>query len=175
MVTTNGCIKFEFEPTQWRSPSYFCWEWRWFFIPTRWNRKVMIYNYVLCWLYSTTKSVIIALFCSLYFAGFYCIGFSIKLVKNWVRIEEQVDFMRNLWEANPRSSHVRSTWLEAEKPCQAVSFASISQLRPSHEIVTKRFVWRIFKCDFLTLHPYYIYTLITLKCKGGHSEKKNPR
>ena len=56
----------------------------------------MIYNYVLCWLYSTTKSVIIALFCSLYFAGFYCIGFSIKLVKNWVRIEEQVDFMRNL-------------------------------------------------------------------------------
>ena len=118
MVTTNGCIKFELEPTQWRSPSYFCWEWRWFFIPTRWTRKVVIYNYVLCWLYSMTKNVIIALFCSLYFVGFYCIGFSIKLVKNWVRIEEQVDFMRNLWEANSQ---------------------------------------KIFKCDFLTLHSYYIY------------------
>ena len=44
--------------------------------------KVVIYNYVLCWLYSMTKSVVFALFCSLYFVGFYCIGFSIKLVKN---------------------------------------------------------------------------------------------
>ena len=45
--------------------------------------KVVIYNYVLCWLYSMTKSVIIAL--NLFpciFVGFYCIGFSIKLMKN---------------------------------------------------------------------------------------------
>ena len=42
--------------------------------------KVVIYNYVLCWLYSMTKSVVIALIL-LYFVGFYCIGFSIKLVK----------------------------------------------------------------------------------------------
>ena len=44
--------------------------------------KVVIYNYVLCWLYSMTKNVVFALFCSLYFVGFYSIGFSIKLVKN---------------------------------------------------------------------------------------------
>ena len=44
--------------------------------------KVVIYNYVLCWLYSIKKSVVIALICPLYFVGFYCIRFSIKLVKN---------------------------------------------------------------------------------------------
>ena len=44
--------------------------------------KVVIYNYVLCWLYSMTKSIVFALFCSLYFVRFYYIGFSIKLVKN---------------------------------------------------------------------------------------------
>ena len=44
--------------------------------------KVVIYNYVLYWLYSMTKNVVFALFCSLYFVGFYCIGFSINLVKN---------------------------------------------------------------------------------------------
>ena len=44
--------------------------------------KVVIYNYVLCWLYSMINSVVFALFCFLYFVGFYCIGFSIKLVKN---------------------------------------------------------------------------------------------
>ena len=44
--------------------------------------KVVIYNYILYWLYSMTKSVVIALiFFFLYFVGFYCIGFSIKLVK----------------------------------------------------------------------------------------------
>ena len=31
--------------------------------------KVMIYNYVLCWLYSTTKSVVIALIYFLVFCG----------------------------------------------------------------------------------------------------------
>ena len=46
------------------------------------NCKVVIYNYVLCWLYSMKKSVVIAL--NLFpciFVGFYCIGFSTKLVK----------------------------------------------------------------------------------------------
>ena len=46
--------------------------------------KVVIYNYVLCWFYSMTKSVVFALFFSLYFVVFYCIGFSIKLVKKQV-------------------------------------------------------------------------------------------
>ena len=44
--------------------------------------KVVIYHYVLCWLYSMIKSVAIALIFFLYFVRFYCIGFSIKLVKN---------------------------------------------------------------------------------------------
>ena len=37
-----------------------------------------------------TKSVIFALFCSLYFVGFYCIEFNIKLVKNQAWNEELV-------------------------------------------------------------------------------------
>ena len=28
---------------------------------------------------------------------------------------------------------------------------------PSRELVAKHSSWRTFKCDFLTLHPYYIY------------------
>ena len=50
---------------------------------TKWGAcTVVIYNYILCWLYSMTKSVVIALILFLvFFMGFYCIGFSIKLVK----------------------------------------------------------------------------------------------
>ena len=51
--------------------------------------KVVIYNYILCWLYSMKKSAVIALilfivFCGilLYFVRFYCIGFNIKSMKN---------------------------------------------------------------------------------------------
>ena len=43
--------------------------------------KVVIYNYVLCWLYFMTKCVIIVLIYFIEFCGIYCIGFSIKLVK----------------------------------------------------------------------------------------------
>ena len=46
------------------------------------DSKVVIYNYVLCWLYFMTKNVVITLILFLVFLGFYCIGFSIKLVKN---------------------------------------------------------------------------------------------
>ena len=173
MVTTNGCIKIEFEPTQWRSPSYFCWEWRWFFIPTRWTRKVVIYNYVLCWLYSMTKSVIIALFCSLYFAGFYCIGFSIKLVKNWVRIEEQVDFMRNLWEANSQKSHVRSTYWKLKSHAR-LSFreclASKAFLWDTRETLPRGFL----SVTFLPF-THTIYILITHKSMRRPFREKNPR
>ena len=41
----------------------------------------MIYNYVLRWFYSITKSVVIALIYFLVFCGIYYNGFSIKLVK----------------------------------------------------------------------------------------------
>ena len=46
---------------------------------------------------------------------------------------------------------------EAKESFQAVDFVSILRERPSREIPAKLFAWRIFKCDFLTLHPYYIY------------------
>ena len=48
--------------------------------------------------------------------------------------------------------------LESEESCQAVVFSSVSWVRPSREISVKLSVWRIFKCDFLTLHTYYIYS-----------------
>ena len=44
--------------------------------------KVVIYNYILCWLYSMTKNVVVVLILFLLLVGFYCIGFSIKLEKN---------------------------------------------------------------------------------------------
>ena len=46
--------------------------------------------------------------------------------------------------------------LEAEESYQPRGFASVSRVRPSREIPTKLSAWRIFKCDFLTLHSYYI-------------------
>ena len=95
--------------------------------------KVVIYNYILCWLYSMTKNVVIVLILFLVFCGIllYCF--------------------------NLRKSHVRSTCLKAEESCQAVVFASVSRVRPSRETVAKHSAWRIFMCDFFTLHPYYIY------------------
>ena len=77
-----------------------------------------------------------------------------------------------LEEAKSRKWHVRSTWLEVEESCQTVVFASVSPVRPSRETVAKHSAWRFFKCDFPTLHPFYIYTLITHKCVWGHSERK---
>ena len=118
------------------------------------------------------KNVVFALFCSLYFVGFYCIGFSIKLVKNQACIGLTSGFreclVRSLLVKEPREKHM----LEAEESCQAVDFASISRVRPSCEILAKRFTWRIFKCDFLTLHPYYIYPHYPQKYERSFKEKK---
>ena len=61
---------------------------------------------------------------------------------------------------------------EAEESCQTVDFAGVLWVRSSREILAKCSAWRIFNCDFLTLHPYYIYTLITHKSIRGHSERK---
>ena len=48
--------------------------------------------------------------------------------------------------------------LEVEELCQAVSFASVSREGLTREISVKLSTWRIFKYDFLTFHPYYIYS-----------------
>ena len=47
--------------------------------------------------------------------------------------------------------------LEVEKSSQVVDFASVLRVRHSRKILTKCSVQKIFKCYFLTLHPYYIY------------------
>ena len=57
---------------------------------------------------------------------------------------------------------------------QAVSFTSVSRVRPSLEVVAKHFAWRIFKCDFLTFHPYYIYPNYSQIVRRPFKEK-NPR
>ena len=51
-----------------------------------------------------TKSVVIALICSLYFVGFYCIGFSIKIGEVSILNEELVDFVRSIRQAKPQKS-----------------------------------------------------------------------
>ena len=82
------------------------------------------------------------------------------LVLSWWRLKlnwRSSAFHKKLRKANPQSSHVRSTWLEVEESCQAISFANVSRVRSSCEVVAKHSSWRTFKCDFLTLHPYYIY------------------
>jgi len=47
--------------------------------------KVVIYNYILCWLYSMTKSIVIVLILfPCIFVVFICNGFSIK----WRRFDQ---------------------------------------------------------------------------------------
>ena len=62
--------------------------------------------------------------------------------------------------------------LEAEEPCQAVNFASVSRVRSSREVLAKHSTLRIFKFDFLTLHLYYIYPHYPQKLQGNHLERK---
>ena len=58
--------------------------------------------------------------------------------------------------------------------CQTISFASVSRVKPSREVVAKHFAWRIFMCNFLTLHPYYIY-LYYPQMQNRLFREKNPR
>ena len=64
--------------------------------------------------------------------------------------------------------------MKAEKSCQAVNFANVSQERFSRKISMKLSAQRIFKCVFLTLHPYYIYPHYPQKYERPFREK-NPR
>ena len=89
--------------------------------------KIVIYNYVLCWLYSMTKSIVISLilFPPFFFVGFYYIGFSIKLLKNRVLNKDQCisrlahkKFMRRV----PVKRSCEKYILEAEESCQPGGF-----------------------------------------------------
>ena len=69
---------------------------------------------------------------------------------------------------------MKSTCWKLKSHASLEDFASISLVRSSHEIPTKLSTWRIFKCDFLTLHPYYIYPHYPQKYERLFREK-NPR
>ena len=98
------------------------------------------------------------------------------LVLSWWRIEHEIknqcSFVISSWEGFSWKGHIRSTCWKLKSHASLKDFASVSRVRPSHEIPAKFFAWRIFKCDFLTLHPYYIYTLIIHKSMKSHSERK---
>ena len=66
---------------------------------------------------------------------------------------------------------MRSTWLETEKSCQAVVFVSVSRVRPSRETIANILPGG-FLCVTSLPFIHIIYTLITHKCKWGHSERK---
>ena len=51
-----------------------------------------------------------------------------------------------------------STWLEAEKSCQVVKFASTLQERPSREVLTKHSIWQKDKVFYQIIYPHYIYS-----------------
>ena len=51
-----------------------------------------------------------------------------------------------------------STWLEAEKSCQVVKFASTSQERPSREVLTKHSIWQKDKVFYQIIYSHYIYS-----------------
>ena len=54
---------------------------------------------------------------------------------------------------------------EVEESCQAVNFASVSRVRPSHKILAKHFAWRFFSVTFLPF-THIIYAIITHRnCK----------
>ena len=89
-------------------------------------------------------------------------------------MKNQYNFVTNLREEYLVKTTCEKYMLEAEKSCQTVDFASVSWVRPSREIVAKHSAWRIFKCDFLTLHPYYIYPHYPQKYRRPFKEK-NPR
>ena len=102
---------------------------------------------------------------------FYCIGFSIKLVKNWAWIEELVDFVSVSLEVNLQKSHVRSTCCKLKSYASLKDFMSVSWVKPLLEIIAKHSAWKIFIVTFLPF-THTIYTLITHKLSGGHFRKK---
>ena len=121
----------------------------------------MTYNYIFCWLYFMTKNVVIALILFLVFLWDFIV---LGLVLSWWKIEHelknQCSFATSSQEvrekSNPQKGHVRSIcWkLKSQMPatfCEC--FARQAILRGTH----KTFCLEDFKCDFLTLHPCYIY------------------
>ena len=119
--------------------------------------KVVIYNYVLCYLFHDKK-------CCNCINLFPCILWDfivLDLVLSWWRIKlaMKISAVSRLPHKNlaNKSSHKKATW-EAYVgiKCQVVFreyFARKAISRGTHKTLRLE----DFKCDFLTLHPYYIY------------------
>ena len=99
-------------------------------------------------------------FIFLYFVGFYCIGFSIKLVKNRAWNENQCNFTTSSHEVHEKGSRKKGTWeVHAGSwrvKCQA-TFRNYFVRQVISQGTYKTLYLEDFECDFLTLHPYYIY------------------
>ena len=99
------------------------------------------------------------------------------LVLNWWRIEhvldEQVDFMSVLRE----TTREKATWEAHVRSWKVVSgcqFREWLARRANPRDIHKIPCLEDFKCDFLTLHPYYIYPHYQQKYEKPFREK-NPR
>ena len=99
----------------------------------------------------------------------------LDLVLSWWKIEHVLDkvsrFHECLAKSLPAKEPCEKHMLETEESWQAISFASVSQERPTCEILAKLSVWRFLSITFLPF-TYTIYTLITHKSKRGHAERK---
>ena len=103
--------------------------------------------------------------------GFYCIGFSINLVKNRACIGWTSGFREYLARSYPAKELCEKHMLEVEESCQAVNYANILQEGPTRYIPEKLFDWRILSITFLPF-THTIYTLITHKCMRDYSKRK---
>ena len=103
---------------------------------------------------------------------FNCKDYVWESVKTQAYIEDQVDFERNSQEANLQSSHMLSTWLECEESWQPEVFASVSQVRPSREILAKHSIWLFCHVFFTKSLPTLYIPSLTTYYKECFLEKK---
>ena len=75
-------------------------------------------------------------------------------------------------EGFPRKWHMKSTWLEAEESCQAINFARISQVRPSHEVVAKHSARRFFYVWLAYPSPMLYIPSLPTHVKEANSKRK---
>ena len=69
---------------------------------------------------------------------------------------------------------MRSTCWKLKSCASLKDFTSVSWVKPSHEIPAKLSTQRIFKCNFLTFHSYYIYPHSKRKTLGRFSTTHTP-
>ena len=136
--------------------------------------KVVIYNYILCWLYSMTKKCCNCInFVPCILWNFIVLG----LVLSWWRIKHAMKINAILWltrkklaSKGSRKKAMKKHMLEAEESITRLYFARQDILRGTRETLCLE----DFKCDFLTLHLYYIYPHYLQKL-GETIQRENPK